>query len=135
MVVWNFSNFFIDSTTFWKRVKACLSHHIIHHCYSVTYYSSVRNALFNFETRKTKKKKKVTTSTIVSHSHLYFHITKHLLMPYEIRENETTKEFDEQNISGTQDFPIKSLKNKASPNKSEIVFNASKTQHVISISY
>ncbi|CAN6691010.1 unnamed protein product [Malus baccata var. baccata] len=46
-----------------------------------------------------------------------------------ILETEITEEIDEQNISDTEDFPIKSLKNKVSPSKSEIVFTASKTRY------
>ncbi|KAB2636752.1 replication protein A 70 kDa DNA-binding subunit-like [Pyrus ussuriensis x Pyrus communis] len=45
------------------------------------------------------------------------------------------KEIDEQNTSDTEDFSIKSLKNKASPIKFEMVFTASKTEYVTSVCY
>ncbi|XP_050156454.1 replication protein A 70 kDa DNA-binding subunit A-like isoform X2 [Malus sylvestris] len=61
--------------------------------------SSIRKSLFSSENRKKQK-----------------------------RETKITEEIDEQNISDTEDFPIKSLKNKVSPSKSEIVFTASKTR-------
>ncbi|TQD74115.1 hypothetical protein C1H46_040354 [Malus baccata] len=51
------------------------------------------------------------------------------------RETEITEEIDEQNTSDTKDFPIKSLRNKLSPNKNEIVSTASKTRYVTSICY
>ncbi|RXH86554.1 hypothetical protein DVH24_021827 [Malus domestica] len=61
--------------------------------------SSIRKSLFSSENRKKQK-----------------------------RETEITEEIDEQNASNIEDFPIKSLRNKVSPSKSEIVFAASKTR-------
>ncbi|KAB2618557.1 replication protein A 70 kDa DNA-binding subunit D-like [Pyrus ussuriensis x Pyrus communis] len=68
--------------------------------------SSIRKGLFSSENRKKQK-----------------------------REIEITEEIDEQNAADTEDFPIKYLKNKVSPSKSEVVFTASKTQYVTSICY
>ncbi|KAM1115203.1 hypothetical protein TB2_038298 [Malus domestica] len=61
--------------------------------------SSIRKSLFSSENRKKQK-----------------------------RETEITEEIDEQNASNIEFFPIKSLRNKVSPSKSEIVFAASKTR-------